>query len=246
MAMNKVLCAAALLVVGCKPYKLEPPPGFAEVSADEYGSRMIGGEHVGLNLKVWNNVPGGTLTFWSQDLVRKLADREYALTRQTAVESGNGVVGTRFEFDYVNPDGEAKFYSVVVFATNEHLFALQMAGNAEYRDRFRAELDQAIRDARLRGCRAWGGRPCRGPQPPTLQTPPLPDRGAAQAEGEEEGEEPEPEPKREAEPKPKAEPKAKAEPKDEAEPKAESKPKAEPKPKSEPKPKAEPKPKSEP
>ncbi len=224
MAMKRCLCVAALLAVGCKPYKLDPPPGFAEVSSDDRGTRMIGGEHVGLNLKVWDNVPGGTLAFWSQDLVRKLGERNYALTRQTAVESDNGVAGTRFDFDYVGPDGEEKFYSVVVFATNEHLFALQMAGDAEQGDRFRAQLESAIRELRLRGCRPWGGRLCRGPQPPPLQTPPPrePERGAGAPESRAEPSvEPEsqPETSAESEPAPKSEPKAKSEPKPKAEPK---------------------------
>jgi hypothetical protein len=209
---------ALLMAAGCKAYKIDPPPGFAEVSSDSTGARMIGGEHVGLHLRVFHNVPGGTLTFWSQDLVRKLAERKYVLTRQTAVKSGNGVAGTRFDFDYVNPDGDAKFYSVVVFATNEHLFALQMAGDAEIADRFRAQLEDAIEDTKVRGCRPWGGRPCRGPQPPPLSTPPLPAEEEPAAE-----DEAEPMPVAEDEAKPKSE----AKPKDEAKPKSDAKPKTE-------------------
>jgi hypothetical protein len=176
MTMKRlVLGAVALALGGCKPYKLEPPPGFAEVSSDSYAARMIAGDNVGLNLRVYDNVPGGTLAFWSQDLVQKLGARRYELTKQTPVKSRNGVAGTRFDFDYVNPDGEPKFYSVIVFVTNKHLFALQVAGDEAHAQRYRSQLDAVVRDASMRGCRPGGSHPCRGPQPAPLSTPPLPE-----------------------------------------------------------------------
>ena len=172
----KRLFLVTVLLAGCKPYKLEPPPGFAEVGSDAYGARMIAGDKVGLNLRVYDNVPGGTLAFWGQDLVRKLGMRQYALVKQTPVKSRNGVAGTRFDFDYVNPDGEAKFYSVVVFVTNKHLFALQVAGDEQHAQRYQSQLDTVVREAAVRGCRPWGGKPCRGPQPAPQSTPPRQDK----------------------------------------------------------------------
>ena len=131
---------------------------------------MIAGDKVGLNIKVYDNVRGGTLSFWSEELVRKLGERGYTLQRQTAVESKNGVAGTRFDFAYTNPDGEEKFYSAVLFATNKHKIVVQVAGAAEHASRYHAQLDTIAKDTVARGCRL-SERICNGPQPSKLQTP---------------------------------------------------------------------------
>jgi hypothetical protein len=158
--------------VGCNAYRLDPPPGFAEVTRDRDGSHMIAGDKVGLHVKVYDNVRGGTLAFWSEELVRKLGARGYTLQRQTAVESKNGVAGTRFDFAYTNPDGDEKFYSAVLFATNKYKVVVQVAGSAEHSAKHLAQLDAIARDTVTRGCRP-SERVCRGPQPAKLSTPPL-------------------------------------------------------------------------
>lgn len=161
----------ALLLFGCNAYRLDPPPGFAEVSRDEHGAHMIASDKVGLNVRVYDNVRGGTLAFWGEELVRKLGDRGYTLLRQTPVESKNGVAGTRFDFAYTNPDGAEKFYSAVLFATNKHKIVVQMAGAAEHAPRYLAQLDAIARDTKARGCRLRDNL-CDGPQPGKLETKP--------------------------------------------------------------------------
>jgi hypothetical protein len=166
-----VVLFSALFASGCNAYRLDPPPGFAEVSQGDAGAHMIAGDKVGLNIKVYPNVRGGTLAFWSEELVRKLGERGYTLQRQTAVESKNGVAGTRFDFAYTNPDGEEKFYSAVLFATNKHKVIVQVAGASEHASRYHAQLDGIAKDTVARGCRL-SERICNGPQPSKLETPP--------------------------------------------------------------------------
>ena len=155
--------------VGCNGYRLDPPAGFAEVSRSPAGSQMIAGDKVGLNVKVYPNVRGGTLAFWGEELVRKLGERGYTLQRQTPVESKNGVAGTRFDFAYTNPDGEEKFYSAVLFATNKRRVVVQVAGAADLAPRYLAQLDEIASDTVARGCRLEQ-RICNGPQPSKLET----------------------------------------------------------------------------
>src|SRR5690606_40429774 len=112
------LGTAAVLLAGCNAYRLEPPPGFAQVDRDDSGVRMKGPDEVGLNLRVYDNVRGGTLAYWSEDLVRKLAKRGYRLEAQAAVVSDNGVAGTRFDFAYQARDTkDPKFFTALLFVS---------------------------------------------------------------------------------------------------------------------------------
>lgn len=165
------LTLVAGLGSGCRPYRLKPPSGFAEVERDKYGTRMKAGDDVGLNLRVFDNVRGGDLAFWSEDLVRKLGKRGYVLLGQHAERSDNGVVGTRFDFSYVPPGSEdRKFYSAVLFVTDAHVFVVQLAGNESVGAAYTPRIDAIASDTTVRGCRAWT-KVCRGPQPPKLATP---------------------------------------------------------------------------
>jgi hypothetical protein len=174
MIMRRILLASVLLgLSACNAYRLDPPKGFAEVDEDRTGTRMKAGDDVGLNLRVFPNVDGGTLQFWSEDLVRKLGRRGYVLVAQSEVRSKNRVAGTRFDFSYTVPgtESEQKFYSVALFVTDRRVFALQLAGDETLRARHLASFDTIAKDAKLRGCKPWKDT-CRGPQPGKLSTPP--------------------------------------------------------------------------
>ena len=130
---------------------------------------MKGSDDVGLKLSVFENVKGGTLAFWSHDLVEKLGKRGYVLTGQSPAKSKNGVVGTRFDFEYVAPgtDGPKRFYTAVLFVTDKRRFVLQMAGHVEHVDKYLAQVDDIASDAKTRGCRPWTDI-CKGEQPGSL------------------------------------------------------------------------------
>ena len=181
--MRRILLGSVVLALSaCNAYRLDPPKGFAQVDEDRSGTRMKAGDDVGLNLRVFPNVDGGTLQFWSEDLVRKLDRRSYVLVAQSEVRSKNRVAGTRFDFSYTVPgtESEQKFYSVALFVTDQRVFALQLAGDESKRARHLASFDAIAQDTRLRGCKSWTDT-CRGPQPGKLSTPP-PDTAIAQSE----------------------------------------------------------------
>jgi hypothetical protein len=166
------LFAATLAVGGCRKYKLEPPTGFAQVDDDDDGARMKAGDDVGLNLRVFDNVDGGTLEFWAEDLVKKLGRRGYALVGQTAVKSKNGVVGTRFDFDYTAPGTtEKKFYSASLFVSDSSVVVVQLAGDEARRAAWAPKLDGIAAQTVVRGCKP-GKKTCKGPQPGKLTSPP--------------------------------------------------------------------------
>ena len=182
MTMRRILLSSFVLALSaCNSYRLDPPAGFAEVDETRYGTRMKAGDDVGLNLRVFDNVDGGTLTFWSEDLVRKLGRRGYVLVAQSQVESKNRVAGTRFDFSYTVPgtEKEEKFYSVALFVTDKREFALQLAGDENLRGRHLATFDGIAKDTKVRGCKSWKDT-CDGPQPGKLSTP-APDTAIAES-----------------------------------------------------------------
>jgi hypothetical protein len=164
--------ALLALCAGCNAYRLEPPAGFAQVYADDYSAHMKTNNNVGLKLQVFDNVEGGTLTFWSRDMVEKLGKRGYTLVGQTPAETKNGVVGTRFDFTYT-PVGDAeppRFYTAVLFVSDKHKVVLQLAGLDSYKAQYTSELDGILGDLKVRGCKVKT-KACKGPQPEKLSTP---------------------------------------------------------------------------
>jgi len=173
MSYKSTFLVSALLaltaVTGCSSFRLKAPAGFVEVENDGYGAHMKGGDEVGLKVSVFENVKGGTLAFWSQDMVEKLGRRGYVLTGQTPATSRNGVHGTRMDFEYTPPGKEQtkRFYSAVVFATDAHRVVVQLAGKADHFDKYSARVDEITSATKVRGCRAWT-KICKGEQPGSL------------------------------------------------------------------------------
>jgi hypothetical protein len=164
--------ALLALAAGCNAYRLEPPAGFAEVYADDYSAHMKANNNVGLKIQVSENVKGGTLTFWSRDMVEKLDKRGYTLVDQTPAESKNGVVGTRFDFTYT-PVGDAeppRFYTAVLFVSDKHKVVLQLAGLEAYKPQYSGEVEGILGELKVRGCKVRT-KACKGPQPERLSTP---------------------------------------------------------------------------
>lgn len=158
---------------GCAAYKYQPPDGFVMTSEHDssYQTRLKATDNVGINVQRSANFAGGTLAFWASDLVTKLGKRGYVLTGQSAVESGNGRAGTRFDFDYTIPGTERpKFYTVSLFVTDEHKVAVQVAGDAQFAAAYRARNDEIVRQLKIRGCKLVS-KVCGGPQPGKLSTP---------------------------------------------------------------------------
>lgn len=165
------LLLAVALLPACAAYKIEPPAGFAVVSEHGWETRMKAQDNVGLSVRRFENVKGGTLAFWGADLVKKLGTRGYVLKAQSAVKTGNGKTGTRFDFDYVTYDTEIpKFYSVVLVVTDKHKIVLQVAGGREVAAQYTTRMPELIDALKVRGCKP-GSKICGGAQPPPQATP---------------------------------------------------------------------------
>ncbi len=164
-----LLGLSAALSTGCAKYKIEPPTDFVEVHAYSSEVRMKAQDNVGLNLRAFKNVRGGSLSFWGSDMVDKLSDRGYRLVAQSPARSKNGVVGTRFDFDYT-PQGKdtPKFYIAVLFVTDDYRFVLQVAGDKSREAAYAGRVDDIASDIKVRGCDI-ASKICKGPQPPPLR-----------------------------------------------------------------------------
>ncbi|PRQ08359.1 hypothetical protein [Enhygromyxa salina] len=171
-----VVGAGLLVSSGCASFKLRnPPPGFIEVSADDYGGeaelRMKAPDNVGLNITTFSNRRGGTLAIWADDMITKLSARGYLLQRQEPVKSRNGVPGTRFDFSYTpaGADGEEKFYTAVLFVTDAWQVVVQLAGNDELAAAHGEDLERILADIKIRGCKV-GSKVCKSGQPKQFDT----------------------------------------------------------------------------
>lgn len=167
------LTVFTVVSAGCagKPYKLkEPPSGLVSVESYYGHDRMKGGDDVGVNITSFNNFEGGSLAYWADDMVRKLGRRDYVLRSQRPVTSGNGHEGTRFDFDYTTPaDGEAKFFTAILFVTDEWRVVVQVAGDAAHRGAYEGRTAELLEDLDIKGCKI-GSKICDAGQPPQLRT----------------------------------------------------------------------------
>ena len=160
--------AAVPLAAGCSSFKVaDPPPGFVEVSSYGDLARYKALDNVGLNVRAFDNHEGGTIEYWSGDLKKKLTDRGYELTAESAVISRNGRNGRRYDFDYVplgkKDDAEAraqaeangeefdKFYTVCIFVTKEQIVVMELAGDQTLAPAYRSRVDTILGEITVGG-----------------------------------------------------------------------------------------------
>jgi hypothetical protein len=166
---------------GCaSSFKLkDAPPGFIEVSSSKWDGdaelRMKAPDNVGLNITSFANYRGGTLPLWAEDMIKKFADRGYVLQGQEAVKSGNGVEGTRFDFLHQPPgsDDGPKFYTAVLFVTDEWIVVVQIAGKSELASQHGEDLAGILAKIKVRGCKLKT-KVCKAGQPRRFETAQLP------------------------------------------------------------------------
>lgn len=187
---SSLLLALGLLGLssGCASFKLkDPPPGFIEVSSSKWDGdgelRMKAPDNVGLNITSFANNRGGTLPLWAEDMTKKFADRGYVLQGQEAVKSGNGVEGTRFDFAYQPPgsDEGVKFYTAVLFVTDDWIVVLQIAGKHDLLANHAGDLAGILAKLKVRGCKL-GSKVCKAGQPRQFEKGELPKQEVPPAE----------------------------------------------------------------
>ena len=166
------------LTTGCASFKLKEHAarlhrGLEHDWSGDAELRMKAPDNVGLNITSFENSRGGTLPLWSTDMVKKLAGRGYTLERQTAVKSANGVEGTRFDFSYTPRGSETaqeKFYTAVLFVTDEWQVVVQMAGDKTLEGDHASDVEKILREIKVSGCKV-GSKVCKAGQPGSLSAP---------------------------------------------------------------------------
>jgi hypothetical protein len=160
--LRTVLALGILGGTGCHTYALETPEGFVEVTRSDSSLRLKGQDGTGLHVRTFDNPEGGTLAYWSLDLVRKLQRRAYKLEDARALESKNGVAGVQLQFSYRSvPSGDDKSYGVALFVSDAHRLVVQLAGPAEYDATYRDQLASIAAEIEVRGCKL-GSKVCDG------------------------------------------------------------------------------------
>jgi hypothetical protein len=162
---------------GCAAsFKLkDAPPGFIEVSSSKWDGdaelRMKAPDNVGLNITTFPNYRGGTLPLWAEDMIKKFAERGYVLQGQDAVKSGNGVEGTRFDFLHEPPgsDDGVKFYTAVLFVTDDWIVVVQIAGKSDLAAEHGDDLAGILAKIKVRGCKLRS-KVCKAGQPRRFET----------------------------------------------------------------------------
>jgi hypothetical protein len=163
-SLRSTLCVGALALstlfasACAAPFKVtEVPDGFVEVDASDYNARYKALDNVGMRVHAFDNHKGGTLEYWSEDLTNKLAERGYTKTGEGKTKSGNGVDGQVLHFDYSPPgqkDAEGnelqKFYSVVLFVTEDYRVVLETAGDVGYAGDYRNRIDAVAATLKIR------------------------------------------------------------------------------------------------
>lgn len=161
--MLRLVCAASCLgVMGCAPViDYSAPPGFVEAEADWQSQHYKGKDSVGLRVTVYDNVDGGTLDYWSNDLKTKLVARGYALETSSPLRANNDVPGQRYDFRLERGGDEPMFLSVGLFVTDDYRYVTQLAGlQVEY-----AEVASGVPELFQRlepgGCKTGKSSVCR-------------------------------------------------------------------------------------
>ncbi len=166
MAMKAIGLSALLLsLTACKPLiDYAPPPGFAQAESDWREHHYKGSNDVGLRVTVFDNVEGGTLGYWGDDLEHKLTERGYALEKKAPLRSENKVSGVRYDFRLEAGMDDPMFLVVGLFVTDDYRYVTQLAGRHSELADYDARVAGMFESLLPQGC-APRSRICRQPPP---------------------------------------------------------------------------------
>ncbi len=154
--------ALGLSSVGCAPLiDYSAPPGFVEAEADWQSQRYKGKDSVGLRVTVYDNVDGGTLDYWSNDLKTKLIVRGYALEGTSPLRAKNDVPGLRYDFKLEREGDEVMFLSVGLFVTDDYRYVTQLAGLQEEYAGLSSDVPALFQRLEPGGCKVGKDSVCR-------------------------------------------------------------------------------------
>lgn len=170
--MFRLMAAASFLgAIGCAPViDYSAPPGFVEAEADWQSQHYKGKDSVGLKVTVYDNVDGGTLDYWSNDLATKLLDRGYDLESTSVLRAKNDVPGLRYDFRLEHEGDEAMFLSVGLFVTDDYRYVTQLAGRQDEYAAVASGVPKLFQRLEPAGCRVGKASLCRA-EPRSVKAP---------------------------------------------------------------------------
>ncbi len=164
LMLRIVAVASSLGAVGCAAViDYAAPPGFVEAQADWQSQHYKGKDSVGLRVTVYDNVAGGTLDYWSDDLQTKLLGRGYTLEGSSGLQARNDVPGLRYDFRLEHEGDEAMFLSVGLFVTDEYRYVTQLAGRRAEYDAVASDVAGLFERLEPGGCKVGKRSVCRTP-----------------------------------------------------------------------------------
>lgn len=138
------ILAAPLALAACSGgASLAAPPGFARL--DESGPftwRATTAQGVVLGARVEKNEPRGNLDFWADAVDQKLAVDGYKRDARSAVRSSGGLPGTMMKYERTD-GGRTTRYLVTVYTTDDKVYLVEAAGDAERFDPVAGTVAQA-------------------------------------------------------------------------------------------------------
>ncbi len=162
LMLRQIALASCLSAVGCAPViDYSAPPGFVEAESDWQSQHYKGKDSVGLRVTVYDNVDGGTLGYWSNDLETKLLGRGYALEASSPLRARNDVPGTRYDFRLERDGDEPMFLSVGWFVTDDYRYVTQLAGRQSEYAGVGSDISKLFQRLNPGGCKAGKASVCR-------------------------------------------------------------------------------------
>jgi len=137
------------------------PPGFVEAQSDWQSQHYKGKDSVGLRVTVYDNVDGGTLDYWSNDLETKLVVRGYSLESSAPLRAKNDVPGLRYDFHLEREGDEPMFLSVGLFVTDDYRYVTQLAGRQDEYAAVAPGVPELFQRLEPGGCKTGKGSVCR-------------------------------------------------------------------------------------
>ncbi len=143
---------AAVVLGGCVTARaaLEPPAGFAAFDGERIW-RALSPEGVAVSVRLVDNDPRQTLTFWAQALKTQLEKSGYTLTAEETLDtrSGKGIL-----FEWAAPVGEDDWiYLTALSVVGERIAIAEAAGEYSLYQKHRPAIVESLRTLQIQSVR---------------------------------------------------------------------------------------------
>lgn len=131
---------------GCTSW-VTTPSGFAELDDSSYDYRATNSDGVVIAVRALDNDPEADLEFWAGAIDAKLR-RQYAAESVDEVETDAGVKGVQMRYVTAR-NGRTHRYWTTVFVTEDDVYLIEAAGDAELFDAHVEAVERTIASFRL-------------------------------------------------------------------------------------------------